>query len=497
MDALAKASPKLYYLLAWLMAAIGYAYLMLFPVLTIFPLVFVGYTLSRLPLDQWGPTDGLIAACAVIVSILASLTSIAIFKTRPELPPGRPLLSGDFPVLLNRIAEIRTSYNAPDIDQVKLTTRFDMEIIQSPLHGFPSGFSNTLMIGLPLMSCMSPLHLKLLLAREIGHLSLARSQYQRRLLYLRHVWQQYANEYSHEWRFDTFILRIFFSWYARFYAISTDTLVELESFVKDRCMLDITTAQRAAEAIASYNIKRRFVSHEFWPVLNNMAYTEPKPPWLPYSTMDKIIQNRLDKQKAQDYYNGIAGDDYSSGEIDLLHRRMKALNQDDFYFPAPKPDNAAHHFFGDSLKAIQSQMDNIWFLKNKSIWMKRYKEGINERKHLKQLRAQAAQALLSNDEARNYIKLLNKYVEPEKALPLCYELLHTNSLDPVVCYEVGRMLTNAHDNRGIEALELAMHQDRSMTIDCCKQIIKHLVHIGDINSATRYRRKILTYQVEA
>ena len=42
-----------------------------------------------------------------------------------------------------------------------------------------------------------------------------------------------------------------------------------------------------------------------------------------------------------------------------------------------------------------------------------------------------------------------------------------------------------------------MHQDRSMTIDCCKQIIKHLVHIGDINSATRYRRKILTYQVEA
>ena len=233
MDALAKASPKLYYLLIWLMAATGYAYLMLFPILILFPLAFVGYTLSRLPLEQWGSTDWLIAASAILVSIFASLTSIAIFKTKPELPPGRPLLSGNFPVLLNRITEIRTSYNAPDIDQVKLTTRFDMEIIQSPLHGFPSSFSNTLMIGLPLMSCMSPLHLKLLLAREIGHLALTRKRYQHRLLYLRNVWQQYDNEYSHGWCFDTFLLRIFFSWFARFYVVSTGALVDLESFVKD------------------------------------------------------------------------------------------------------------------------------------------------------------------------------------------------------------------------------------------------------------------------
>ena len=336
MDAFAKASPKFYYLFVWLLAALGYAYLMLFPVLVVFPLVFIGYTTSRLPLAQWGLTDWLIAMSAIIISALAGLTSMAIYKTRPELPPGRPLLSGDFPELLNRITEIRASYNAPDIDQVKLTTRFDMEIIQSPRHGFPSGFSNTLMIGLPLMSCMSPMQLKLLLAREIGHLALTKSRYHRHLTYLRQVWLQYAHEYSHEWRFDTILLRIFFSWYARLYATSTDALLELETFVKDKCMLDFTTPERAAEAIAAFDIKRRFVSHEFWPVLNNMAYTEPKPPWLPYSTMDKIIQSRLDKQKAQDYYNGRADDSSSSSQIGMLHRRMKALGQEEFHFPAPK-----------------------------------------------------------------------------------------------------------------------------------------------------------------
>ena len=47
MDAMANASPALYYLFAWLLAAIGYGYLMLFPILAGFAVAFVGYMVSQ------------------------------------------------------------------------------------------------------------------------------------------------------------------------------------------------------------------------------------------------------------------------------------------------------------------------------------------------------------------------------------------------------------------------------------------------------------------
>ena len=127
---------------------------------------------------------------------LAGWTSIAISRLRPELPPGKPLLPNDFPTLINRIYELRTTYNSPDIEHIRLTTRFDIDLDRTPASGFPLRFTNTLLIGLPVMSCMSPLHLKLLLARQIGHLALSRKQSNHRIIHLRHVWQQYARLYT-------------------------------------------------------------------------------------------------------------------------------------------------------------------------------------------------------------------------------------------------------------------------------------------------------------
>jgi hypothetical protein len=140
-------------------------------------------------------------------------------------------------------------------------------------------------------------------------------------------------------------------------------------------------------------------------------------------------------------------------------------------------------------------MDNIWYLKNKATWSRRYKQGINEKKQLKHLREQAAKALLSNDEAHRYVLLLQKYLEPDKSRPLLHEILKTNSHDPHVCFEIGNLLLKANDILGVDALNLAMEMSADLTVECCQQIVKYMVHAGDMNQAQTYRRKILTYQV--
>ncbi len=496
MDAMANASPALYYLFAWLLAAIGYGYLMLFPILAGFAVAFVGYMAIQASPVHWSPTEWIIALVSLGIAALAAWTARAIALTRPDLPAGRPMTKADFPLLVNHIKQLAATYNAPALDQIKLTTRFDIEIIQSPVHGFPSSFNHTLLIGLPVMSCMSPMQLKLLLAREIGHLALCRRQYNRRIIYLRSVWRHYAQEYSHDWKPDTLLLRLFFCWYAPFYSLSTEAAVTFEEFVKDKCMLDITPIEHAAETIAVFEIKKRFIENEFWPELNNMAYLQPRPSWLPYSCMDAKITEKLDKEKAQAYYNSESGQ-YSAENEDksLLHQRMQRFGQDEFIIPAPRPESAATHFFGNSLKQIQQQMDNIWYLKNKAIWSMRYKQGITEKKQLQQLREQAAKALLSNEEAHRYVLLLQKYLEPDKSRPLLHEILKTNSHDPHVCFEIGHLLLKANDEQGVDALNLAMEMSTELTVECCQQIVKYMVHTGDMNQAQTYRRKILTYQV--
>jgi hypothetical protein len=40
-----------------------------------------------------------------------------------------------------------------------------------------------------------------------------------------------------------------------------------------------------------------------------------------------------------------------------------------------------------------------------------------------------------------------------------------------------------------------MEMSAGLTVECCRQIVKYMIHSGDMNQAQIYRRKILTYQV--
>lgn len=494
---LAEISPASYYLLALLMAYAGYAYLLLFPLLLAISITLLGYTIYLGSPLLWSLNDWLLAALLVSVAAASARICFVLYHSRPEQPAGRPLEADEFPILLNRISELVTTYGAQEIHHVKLTSHFRTEIIRTPTAGFPSKFINTLLIGLPIMSCMSPLHFKLLLARKIGHLALCNTSRSRRLLYLRHVWIMYQRHYSQSWNVDTIILRLFFSWYAPFFYLSTIPAALKEVFVQDKCMLDITPSENAAEVIATFEIKKRYLETVFWPELDASSYMTPKPEYLPFSSMNSIMSKALDSRTAQHYYETETNRTVEvESETPDLKSRLNALGYKDFTVPDSKKETAAHHFFGDGLSAIHKQLDNIWYLKNKTLWARRYHQGVEEKKRLKILREQATQALLSNTEAREYLLLIEKYMDANKALPLYKEIIKTNCMDAEVCYELGRLLLIADDVDGIDALEMSMSINEERTADCCHHIINYMVLHGNVKEAQHYRRIVLEHQVE-
>jgi hypothetical protein len=499
MQALATTLPLAYSGLVLFLVTIGYGFLLLFPLLAVFSLVFLGINIWHNPApSSWPLSNWILVIGLPVISALCLYQTLHIFKVRPPLPAGRPLLRKDFPVLLERIDELCKTYGAPKIHHVKLNTQFATQIVCTPRTGFPLRCINTLLIGLPVMSCMSPLHLKLLLAREIGHLALRKRHYRRRILYLSFIWQQYAAFYAESWQASTFLLRLFFVPFANLFTNSVNPAMRQECYVKDHCLFDITPASSVAEVIAMHAIKRRYLNEHFWPVLNNKAFSEPKPPYLPYSTMGIVITKSLDKASAQLLYEAeIARIPAINSTTPNLRERLLAVGYDEFVVPESKTDTAARHFLGDAFTEIQKQMDNIWYLKNKSIWAMRYKRGLVEKARLKILHDQAVQALLSNEEAREYLLLIEKYIPLEKALPYYTEILKTNSLDAGVCYEVGRLMLAANDEKGVQALHMAMDLSDALTIDSCQHIVDYLTKNGDTKKAQDYRRKIIAYQVES
>ena len=497
MATLAHVSKRLYYSFLWLLAFLAAGYLLLFPLMAFLAAGWLAMLVYFENPMFWQYQHWLLAAGLLTTAVYTGWVSFALLKVRLELPAGKPLDDKLFPVLADRIHELCTTYQSPEFTNVKLTTRFRIELIRTPTSGFPARFTNTLLIGLPVMCCLSPLQFKLLLARQVGHLSTQYRSFSRQLVHLRSIWNSYAQHYAQSWRLDTLPLRLFFSWYAPFFNLSTIAAVRFEAFDKDRLMLAITTPARAAEALAIFEIKKRYLSTDFWPKLNDAAYTSATPPYLPYSAMPAIMEKDIDHNAdyAQRCYEGSVNREVIiTSELPNLMKRLTAIGHEDFIMPEPRTETAANHFFDEHLGELLKQMDNIWFLKNKAIWSRRYKQGVEEKRRLKLLRDQAAQALLSNAEAREYLLLIDKYIDAKKALPLFKEIVKTNSMDADVCYELGRLLLEADDASGIEALKIAMDSAPEKTVDSCQHLVNYMARHGHVQEAQHYRRMILEHQ---
>lgn len=494
--ALAAASPGLYYTFVWGLAFIGYAYLLLFPTIVIAAISYLVYVITQNPPISWQQQDWLLAAALIAGATIAAWISAVISKTNVKPPAGKLLEPEFFPILTDRVYELCCTYNAPVIHHIKLTTRFRTELIRTPTSGFPTNYINTLLIGIPVMSCMSPLHLKLLLTRQIGHLAETKNFRSRQIIYLRNIWDDYAQYYSQSWSPETLLLRFFFSWYAPLFKACTIPAVRHEIFVKDQCMLKITTAENAAEAIATFSVIKRYLKSKFWPTLNGSAYRVPKPDYLPYQTMDSLISTELDTRTVKHYHDlEINHEPEIDSEIPNLFQRLSSLGHDSFIAPTARKESATHHFLGDEALSFQNQFDNTWYLNNKTIWNRRYKKGIEEKKRLKILREQAAQSLLSNTEAKEYLLLIEKYVDPEVALPLYHEIVKTNVMDSDVSYELGRLLLASGDATGVDALQISMGLAKERTPACCHYIVEYMVKAGDVKEAQHYRRMIIEHQV--
>ncbi|MCW8830802.1 MAG: hypothetical protein OQK32_04680, partial [Gammaproteobacteria bacterium] len=91
MTTLANASKVFYYTFLWFLVILGVAFLLLFPIVSLISLGWLGTLIYVENPMAWQGNDWILAASLLATSAYTAWVSFSIFKIKPELPAGKPL----------------------------------------------------------------------------------------------------------------------------------------------------------------------------------------------------------------------------------------------------------------------------------------------------------------------------------------------------------------------------------------------------------------------
>ena len=153
----ALAYPKAYVAVVTAAALAGYAFLLLFPSLSVAALLKLVAVAQAVPFTLDSFSQGLVWFSVFVFGVAMSHHILTI---EFALPKGVGLWVSQAPELLARIetpreAGLWRNFFWPKFSNVLLSEKFELEIRKTPVSGVPVWSKNTLVIGLPVMQTMS------------------------------------------------------------------------------------------------------------------------------------------------------------------------------------------------------------------------------------------------------------------------------------------------------------------------------------------------------
>src|SRR5437588_858521 len=121
---------------------------------------------------------------ALLLVVLRSLW------VRLEPPTGEPLARQEAPAFFARLDRLVAGLHTPRVHRVLVTEDFNAAVMQLPRLGIFGWYRNYLLIGLPLMQCLSGPQFEAVLAHELGHLSRGHARLGNWIYRLRRVWMR-------------------------------------------------------------------------------------------------------------------------------------------------------------------------------------------------------------------------------------------------------------------------------------------------------------------
>jgi Zn-dependent protease with chaperone function len=475
----ARKNPSYYKLRVFLLAILGYIYITF-----VFLLICGGiYSLRNFVVAT--QSNNLIERIDYLIIILI-IGIIRLFWVSFQHPKGLELYRQQVPELFAIIDEIRGILKVPRIHHVLLTYEYNAGVLQIPRLGFLGWQQNYLVLGLPLLQSLTVEQLRSTIAHELGHLSGNHNRFSGWVYRVRRTWEQIAKNG------DFFLFKYFFQWYEPYFNAYSFALARAQEYEADKCSQKICGTEIVGEELINIYIHNSYLHEVFWKQTYEKAIHSPE---APNGTITKLLQALKTNIKTHDAVRwlGLACSDMTNNDDThpCLSERLQAIGypispNNTNKLPKQIEETAAEYFFGDTLFSFAAYLDEQWKREIASRWQKMHVRLQYQRQNLTALEAKAYKYCLTSEQAWKHAVLAEKFQSQEIALSVLKELLAKEPNHAKANYELGRILLQNYDGRGIDYLNKAIDLDSELVIPSCEILYNFYMRCSQPEQANKY-----------
>src|SRR5947207_3429104 len=319
----------------------------------------------------------------------------------PLAPPtGEPLARQEAPAFCARLDRLEARLHTPRVHRVLVTEDFNAAVMQLPRLGIFGWYRNYLLIGLPLMQCLSRPQFEAVLAHELGHLSRGHARLGNWIYRLRRVWMRLDSALAQRPQLGSGAIRGVLHWYVPYFNACSFPLARRNEFEADASSVQLTSADSAAQALTNVSVIGSYLRERYWPAVGARARDTAQPAFAPYGALSASLLQHLCAEDARRWLARALEEPATYADTHpSLRERLEAMKVAAQFAP-PSAGSAANELLGERTVALADAFDSRWREGVAASWKRVYEQTQGRRARLAAVRAKCAPDCLTVDEGR-------------------------------------------------------------------------------------------------
>jgi Zn-dependent protease with chaperone function len=518
LEGYAQREPAKYALRVGLLAALGYAFVLL-------ALAFVGglvlllvwLSIGKGRLNFW------VVKIGWVLLALAWVVGRALWVRMPA-PEGIELRREQAPQLFALVDELTQALGAPRFHHVLIDDNYNAAVAQVPRLGPLGWHRNYLLLGLPLMQALSPEQFRSVLAHELGHLSGNHGRFGGWIYRVRQTWYQLLTRLEQEGRWGSGLFVKFFNWYAPYFNAYSFVLARRHEYEADEAAARLTSPRTAAEALMTVEVKGSYLSEKFWPDVFRQAEAQAEPVGGAFAGMSRALRSHLAPQETSGFLlRALSRETGYDDTHPSLAARLAALGFETALPPrangdgasetqpnsnasgngaagshaldeiAPLTETAADRFLGSLQQELTGQLETLWHEGIAPAWRERHEYAVESKRKLAELEARAREDELTIEDLWQRAYLTVEFKTEEEALPLLRDVVARRSDHAEANFTLGRILIERGEAKGVEHIERAMAAEPEAVPPGCQILYGFFRERGQAEEAEVYRQRLFKH----
>jgi Zn-dependent protease with chaperone function len=475
--------PQLYAARVAVVAALGYLALALLGAI----ILYACYQVVRSQITEGRPSGWMMVLGAGAVATLIAI--VRALWVRLGAPHGRPITAEEAPQLFALIDDVASRIEGPPLATVTINGEFDAGIRQIPRWSVFGGYGNHLEIGLPLMAALSVEEFTAVLAHEMGHVGGRHDRFSAWVYRQRMTWAALQRKFAEPVGLFDRALAPFYSWYAPYFYACSFVLARNHEYAADRAAAHVASPEAVGRALIKRELMSRFLAEVFWERFFSHVEKSAEPPYRPYSVMQRAF-TVAEKQWARpdwlrDALARYAADDDTHPS---LAERLAALELTPA-LPSFDESAAALSLLEPAATGLIQHCDDEWRAENLPQWRKRHDEIREARWKISEYEQYDANDLGPEDlwAKAQLLFTVQRYVDGVETLQV---LVSRSGSHPQAHMQLGQLLLDNQDERGLEHLAAAAQQDPALVRTAGVVGYSYLVNRGRKREAMRFWERV-------